>query len=124
MNINDVLTPSPLLTFSTDNSGRKNAFLFGTGIWRWKLYDFHNNKDYDNFEKLFSKSIKYLLTDKDKELTIIHKDEYLNNEPIIFDANLKNPSQELTNEPNLKMHITDKHSKLIPMHPCRVQLGL
>ena len=73
MNINDVLTPSPLLTFSTDNSGRKNAFLFGTGIWRWKLYDFHNNKNYDNFEELFSKSVKYLLTEKDKELTINYK---------------------------------------------------
>ncbi len=111
MNIKDVLTQTPLMTFSTDNSGRKNAFLFGTGIWRWKLYDYHNNNGYDNFEELFSKSVKYLLTEKDKELTINYKDEYLNNEAIIFTAELKNPSQELTNDPDLRIRITNKHSK-------------
>ncbi len=113
MNINDVLTQSPLMTFCTDNNGRKNAFLFGTGIWRWKLYDFHNNNGYDNFEELFSKSVKYLLTEKDKELIINHKDEYLNNENIIFTADLKNPSQELINEPDLRIHIINRHSKKI-----------
>ena len=111
MNISDVLTPTPLMTFCTDNDGRKNAFLFGTGIWRWKLYDFHNNKNYDNFEELFSKSVKYLLTEKDKELVINYKEEYLNNESIVLTAELKNPSQELTNEPDLRIRITDKHSK-------------
>ena len=113
MNIKDVLTQSPLMSFSTDGSGRKNAFLFGTGIWRWKLYDFHNNNEYIYFEELFSKSVKYLLTEKDKELTINYKDEYLNNESIIFTADLMNPSQELTNEPDLRMRIIDKHSKKI-----------
>ena len=113
MNIKDVSTLSPLMSFSSDENGRKNAFLFGTGIWRWKLYDFHNNNEYDNFEELFSKSVKYLLTEKDKELTINYKDEYLNNETIIFTADLKNPSQELTNEPDLRMRIIDKHSKKV-----------
>ena len=111
MNISEVLTPTPLMTFCTDCDGRKNAFLFGTGIWKWKLYDFHNNKNYDNFEELFSKSVKYLLTEKDKELTINYKEEYLNNESIVFTAELKNPSQELTNEPDLRIRIIDKHSK-------------
>ena len=113
MNIKDVSTQSPLMSFSNDENGRKNAFLFGTGIWRWKLYDFHNNNEYDNFEELFSKSVKYLLTEKDKELIINYKDEYLNNENIIFTADLKNPSQELTNEPDLRMRIIDKHSKKV-----------
>ena len=113
MKINDILTQSPLLSFSTDDAGRKNAFLFGTGIWRWKLYDYHKNNSYNNFEELFSKSVKYLLTGKDKELIINHKEEYLNNETIILTADLKNPSQELTNEPDLRIRISNKHSKKI-----------
>lgn len=113
MNINDVATQSPLLSFSTNEDGRKEAFLFGTGIWRWKLYDFHNNNAYHNFEELFSKSIKYLLTEKDKELAINYKESYFNNEAITFTADLKNPSQELTNEPDLKIRIINKHSKKI-----------
>lgn len=111
MNINDVLTQTPLMTFCTDDKGVKNIFLFGTGIWRWKLYDFHNNKEHNYFEELFSKSVKYLLTEKDKELIINHKDEYLNNENIIFTADLRNPSQELTNEPDLRIRIINRYSK-------------
>ena len=113
MNINDVSTQTPLMAFCIDNEGRKNAYLFGTGIWRWKLYDFHSNKTYDNFEELFSKSVKYLLTEKEKKLTINYKDNYLNNESIVFTADLKNPSQELTNDPDLRIRIINKHSKKV-----------
>lgn len=109
MNINDVIIQSPLLSFSSDGN-RKNAYLFGTGVWRWKLYDYYNHKGYDNFEELFSKSIKYLLTEKDKELVVSYKENYFNNEDIIFTANLKDPSQELTTAPDLRIRITNKHS--------------
>ena len=54
-----------------------------------------------------------LLTEKDKELIINHKDEYLNNENIIFTADLRNPSQELTNEPDLRIRIINRYSKKI-----------
>lgn len=111
MNINDILTQTPLLSFAIDNDVRKTAFLLGTGIWRWKLNDYLKNGNDNNFEELFSKSVKYLLTEKDKELTINYEESYLNDEPIIFTADLKNPSQEATNEPDLKIRITNKHSK-------------
>lgn len=111
MEIRDVLMQAPLLSFTTDVDGRKNAFLLGTGIWRWKLNDYYRQKNNDNFEELFTKSIKYLLTEKDKELIIYHEESFLNNEPIIFTADLTNPSQELTTEPDLGIRIVNKHSK-------------
>ena len=110
-NINDISTSNPVLSFSSDE--RKNAFLFGTNIWKWKLYDYYNNNSYDNFEEIFTKSVKYLLTEKDKELIINHKENYLNNEPIIFTADLRNPSQELTNESDLRINISNKNTKKV-----------
>ncbi len=111
MSINNVLTQAPMLSFTTDSEGRKCAYLLGTGLWRWKLNNYYKNDNNDNFEELLTKSIKYLLTEKDKELIINHEDSYLNNEAIVFTADLKNPSQELTNEPNLRIKITNKHTK-------------
>lgn len=111
MEIRDVLMQAPLLSFTTDSDGRKNAYLLGTGIWRWKLNDYYKQNDNDNFEELFTKSIKYLLTEKDKELIINHEENYFNNEQIILTADLKNPSQELINDPELRIRITNKHSK-------------
>ena len=110
-NINDISTSNPVLSFSSDE--RKNAFLFGTNIWKWKLYDYYNNNSYDNFEEIFTKSVKYLLTEKDKELIINHKESYLNNEPIIFTADLRNPSQELTNESDLRINMSNKNTKKV-----------
>ena len=110
MNISDVLMQAPLLSFTVAD-GRKCAYLLGTGIWRWKLNDFYRHKNNDIFEEMFAKSVKYLLTEKDKELVVIHEDSYLNNEPIRFTADMKNPSQEMTNEADLRIRIVNKHSK-------------
>lgn len=111
MSINDILTQAPLLSFTTDSEGRKSAYLLGTGIWRWKLYNYYKENNHDNFEELLTKSVKYLLTEKDKELIINYKENYFNNESIIFTADLRNPSQELINEPDLGIRIVNRHTK-------------
>ncbi len=108
MNVMDVETPLPLLAFANDNDGNKQAFLFGTGCWRWKLYEYFQHKNNDGFNEIFSKTVKYLLTEKDKELIVNHKDNYLNTENISISAELRNPSRELVNEPDLFITITQK----------------
>lgn len=108
MNVMDVETSLPLLVFANDNDGNKQAFLFGIGCWRWKLYEYFHHKNNDGFNEIFSKTVKYLLTEKDKELTVIHKDNYLNTENISISAELRNPSRELVNEPDLFITITRK----------------
>ncbi len=108
MNILDLETPNPLFTFSNDADGNKHAFVFGTGCWRWKLYEYYHHKNNDGFNEIFSKTIKYLLTEKDKELTIYHKDNYLNTENIHLSAELRNPGGELINEPDLHITIIQK----------------
>lgn len=111
MNVMDLETPLPLLSFANDNDGNKMAFLFGTGCWRWKLYEYFHHKNNDRFNEVFSKTVKYLLTDKDKELTVNHKENYLTSESITLTAELRNPNRELVNTPNLHITIINKDSK-------------
>ena len=109
MNIMDLEIPSPLLAFANDNDSNKHAFLFGTGCWRWKLYEYFHHHNNDGFNELFSKTVKYLLTEKDKELTINHKESYLNTENISISAELRNPSRELINDPDLHISINNAY---------------
>lgn len=109
MNIMDLETPNPLLAFSTDSDSNKHAFIFGTGCWRWKLYEYFHHKNNDSFNEIISKTVKYLLTEKDKELTVNHKDSYLNTESITISAELRNPSRELINEPDLHIMINNSY---------------
>lgn len=109
MNIMDLETPNPLLAFSTDSDSNKHAFIFGTGCWRWKLYEYFHHKNNDGFNEIISKTVKYILTEKDKELTVNHKDSYLNTESITISAELRNPSRELINEPDLHIMINNSY---------------
>ena len=109
MNMMDIETPNPLLAFSTDGDGNKHAFIFGTGCWRWKLYEYFHHKNNDGFNEIISKTVKYLLTEKDKELTVNHKDSYLNTENVSISAELRNPSRELINEPDLHITINNQY---------------
>ena len=109
MNIMDLETPNPLLAFSTDSDGNKHAFILGTGCWRWKLYEYFHHKNNDGFNEIISKTVKYLLTEKDKELTVNHKDSYINTESITISAELRNPSRELINEPDLHIMINNSY---------------
>ncbi len=110
-NIGDMQTQFPLLTFTTDPEGRKTAFLFGTGIWQWRLYDYFKNDNHSGFDELISKTVRYLIIDKDKELDIFHKESYQNNEKIRFTAEMLNPAGELINEPELMIRMFNKHTK-------------
>lgn len=109
MNIMDLETPNPLLAFANDNEGNKHAFLFGIGCWRWKLYEYFHHHNNDGFNELFSKTVKYLLTEKNKELIINHKESYLSTENISISAELRNPSRELINEPDLHISINNAY---------------
>ncbi len=105
MNIMDLETANPLLAFANDSDGNKHAFLFGTGCWRWKLYEYYHRKNNDGFNEIFSKTVKYLLTEKDKELAVNHKESYLNTESITLTAELRNPGGELLNDADLHIMI-------------------
>lgn len=113
MNIMDLQTPNPLMSFANGEDGRKMAFIFGTGCWRWKLYEYFHHKNHDGFNEIFSKTVKYLLTERSKELTVNHKDSYTNTESVGFTAELRNPSRELVNEPDLHIRITGRQTRKV-----------
>ena len=96
----------PLLSFA--QSGRKLAFLFGTNVWRWRLYEFHQSKNHDVFDEVFSKSLKYLLLAHDDGSNVYCKEEYYSNEPVVITAELRNASNELVTEPELAIEIVNK----------------
>lgn len=96
----------PLLTFVRDD--RKMAFLFGTNVWRWRLYNYYQDHNSLLFDELFSKTLNYLLLSRDDGSAVFCKEEYLSNEPVLFNAELRNPSNELVTEPDLKIRLVNK----------------
>ena len=96
----------PLMTFVKGD--RKMAFLFGVNVWRWRLYNYYQDKNSLVFDELFSKTLKYLMLSRDDGSAVFCKEEYYSNEPVVMTAELRNPSNELLTEPNLNLQIVNK----------------
>ena len=96
----------PLLSFAQD--GRKMAFLFGTNVWRWRLFEYYQNKNHDVFDEMFSKSLKYLLLSANDGSAIYAKETYYSNEPVVITGELRNPNNELVTDPDMTIQIENK----------------
>ena len=96
----------PLLTFIKDD--RRMAFLFGLNTWRWRLFNYYQDHQSQAFEELFSKTLKYLLLSTDDGSAVFAKEEYYSNEPVVINAELRNPSGELVTDPELSLRIVNK----------------
>lgn len=96
----------PLLSFASDR--RKMAFLFGTNIWRWRLFEYYQSKNHDVFDELFSKTLKYLLLSVNDGSAIYAKETYYSNEPVVITAELRNPNNELVTDPDVTIQIVNK----------------
>lgn len=113
--IGTVDTKYPLLTFGEQN-GVKVGVLAAEGIWKWRLFDFLQRKNYDIYDELLGKSVQYLTVKEDKRRFRVNviKNIFNENEGIYFDAQLYNQNYELINDPDVSLTITNSEGKNFP----------
>ena len=106
--IRNITTDRPLFMFSEKNTYR-TALISGEGIWRWRVYDYKQNKSFENFDMLINKSIQYLTANlKDNPLNVSYDKVCHTNDEIIINAQFVNKSFELVNTPDLIMQIENQ----------------
>lgn len=109
-----VETEQPLIVFNS-MGGRKTAIIAGEGIWKWRLYDYAVHNNHDIFNKFVSKIVQYLALQVDKSFfRVICKNDFYENEPLLFDAEVYNESYELINNPEVIMNIINSDNKKFP----------
>ncbi len=111
-NIKKIETEYPLLSFK-DQSGIKTGVWVGEGIWKWRLFDYLQNENYDVVSSVVNKAIQFLSTKEDKRKFRVSssKNLYKENEQISFDAQLYNDNYEMINEPDVFVTLTNEDKK-------------
>ena len=99
----DVQSTLPLLAFADD--GRKTAFLFGSGIWRWRLYDYFRNRNHVFFDEIFLKTLKYLILENDKSLTLHYNEAYYGGADVVINAIVRNASDEIVTDAEVRLNV-------------------
>ncbi len=113
--IGTVNTGFPLLAMGEER-GVKLAVLGGEGIWKWRIFDHMQRKNFDLFDELAGKIIQYLGTKEDKRRfrAFAGSNLYNENEKIVIDAELYNDNYERINEPDAMLEITNEAGKKFP----------
>lgn len=113
--IGSINTEYPLLVLG-EEQGVKKGVLAGEGIWKWRIYDYVQNKSFDRFDELFGKVIQYLGTKEDKRKfrAFVGNTIYNENETISIDAELYNSNYERINTPEANITIRDDKGKSFP----------
>ncbi len=106
-----VKTENPLITFGEINN-KKVGFILGEGLYKWKLYDYKINKNFDSFYEIINKIVQFLSIKADRSYFRVKCNNVFSQaEQVIINAELYNESYELINEPDVKITITDKNQK-------------
>lgn len=110
--IKKIKTNYPLIAFD-EKDGIKTSVICGEGVWKWRLFDYLQNKNYDLTHELINKTIllSTIKTDKRKFRANTSKNLYKDNEHVIFDAQLYNDSYEMINDPDVKLVVKDENGK-------------
>lgn len=103
--IMNIGTAKPLIATGTLN-GRKTGFIFGEGIWRWRLYNYYANQNQALFNELVNQLVQYLALRQNEDNFIVDfKPVYAETDDIIFKAEVYNDVFEPITSEEVKIDI-------------------
>lgn len=103
----NVTLEDPLILLGRSN-GVHHGFVFGEGIWRWRIYEYLEHEDHFYFDQWVRQVVQYLMIDE-------HRDRFLVHFPAVVSegdnfratAMLYNSNLEPVNEPDVSLVIRD-----------------
>ncbi len=109
--IGTVNTEYPLLAFN-GNAERKMGILLAEGLWKWRMQNYSIQSNHTLFNEFVFKIIQYLsVRTEKKNLSVITRKSFFENENISFEAEVYNASYELVNSPDVFITISDSTNK-------------
>ncbi|MFD0975502.1 vWA domain-containing protein [Salinimicrobium gaetbulicola] len=81
-----IVTTVPLLSISEEKEW-KRAFLFGSGIWRWRSHVFQETNSFRSFDEFIGKLVQFLSSQKKRErLDLTYEPIYRGGESLVIKA--------------------------------------
>ena len=106
--IKNVETAKPLISTGIVN-GRKTGYIFGEGLWRWRLFNFYSNQTHSQFSELITQLVQYLaLRENEDNFIIDFEPVYDEIENVIFNAEVYNEAFERITSDEINMVITNE----------------
>lgn len=99
-------TRQPLVAASAQGEYRR-AFIWGEGLWRWRLADYASQGSHDRFDRLVSQLVGFTAMQHQRDrLQVEAERSYAEGDPPVLRAQLYNEAYELTNASEVSLRLT------------------
>jgi hypothetical protein len=106
--IRNIKTENPLLAFA-ENGMKRNAYLFGENIWKWRVESHVKTKSFEQFDIFMDKIIQFLASNASKKsLIVTHESFYNSGENIEISAQYFNKNYEFEENAQLTIQLKNK----------------
>jgi len=112
--IGSMVTGYPLVLFS-QTLDEKTGVIAGEGLWKWRMYDFLRNGNHSAFNEIVTKMVQFLSVKAERSFfKVLAENNFPENEPVVFNAEVYNQSYELINEPDVEITIINSKGDTYP----------
>ena len=101
----------PLFSF-VEEGNMRTAYLFGEGIWKWRMDYYLSKNNFTEFDVFIDKIIQYLNSNSTKENLLVTTESFYNSgEPITITAEFFNKNYEFDRNANLDIKLINQETK-------------
>ncbi len=101
--ISAINAPLPSSEKGEGKRSQRRVFVWGEGLWRWRLNDFQNNQSHEHFDRLVSQMVSFAAITDNRERFIVETERhYSDNDEVVVRAQLYNEAYEPFNTPDAK----------------------
>ncbi len=105
--INGTIIQEPLMV-TFEELGRREAVLFGEGLWRWRAQNYLDNRTFEVFDDFMSKIVQYIASNKRRSrLNIEYESFYNGNNNVKIQAQFFNKNYEFDGRASLNITLTN-----------------
>ncbi|WP_395074964.1 hypothetical protein [Flavobacterium sp.] len=110
--IRNIDTENPLLAFA-ENGMKRNAYLFGENIWKWRVESHVKTKSFEEFDIFMDKTIQFLASNAAKKSLIVTNESFYNSgENIEISAQYFNKNYEFEENARLTIQLKNKKTNI------------
>ena len=90
----------------TDGVPQRTAYVWGEGLWRWRLADWQNNESFAHFDNLMGLLVNFTAMQQQRQrLQVEAQRSYQGGEAPVLKAQVYNESYELDNRTDVHLHL-------------------
>ncbi|MBN2891419.1 MAG: hypothetical protein JXL97_06105 [Bacteroidales bacterium] len=112
--IKNINTLKPLIAVGNASANYESnvGFVLGEGMWRWRMFEYKKNGNFDIFDNTINQIVQFLVMKNSRNRFIVKVDRIIpENDEVLFKAEVYNKIFELNNENDVNISVIDSSGR-------------